>query len=1140
MSTATINRDDIAQSRGNMSETIHSGHFMVSDIHDRELKPGYDFSKARKDTYKDYNFVPSGNSNTAIDASLSKLFESLTIAFSGQVVSPKWKTFKGMKLAMSDKIRLNNAIWRAWHIQFQQHKNPVVCQFATPHTDHVHATTQCLNTLFYTACLATQGKQAVVLEGKYWKRTLDTVVLEYKRWRSFFKEKNSRDPFDNDLLELKNHVEYYAMKELEGGRQTAPVAQPAPSPMIIDNDDILNDFSDTLFSSLSNQPFMFPNPREIAHAGNADMIQPGLVQLQPNLDEDFMDTTFEPLQEFLEKVQNSASQAPPGTFVFMGNNSSFLQDITSNSQPLQLAGNSSNLGFQDPSLTQQMNVQDAFSQITAAPPQQQQQQVQQQEQVQQSISQPCSPVTSVPQHILTTPMSIPSSFISGSALSDHSSMGASPPTNLTATLAGNFHIQQLAAQLAGQQALQVNQQPSQASSLQLKPATFTVVTTQAQNLLPQTTMLPPQNKTTLQPGQILNQQSQQPQQVTLGNFTLGQQQQQQPQQQAPQGLSFGQQNQAITLLQQAIELAGQTQTFSHVQPQPQQNFSRPEKKPLVSELLAQTRTQKVSQQSQVTLQQPSQLTQPLTQTVPVSTSLQQQQQTLGVQTVLQTAQLPAVSVQQQPAVTLQQSGITAGLLQQPFQTALVTTSAVVLPTISKQTTTGSRILQGSSLSSGAKAKTTPPRLKQPMKIAPAPAPPSITTIPITRIPCITTTAANTSSAFLTQLLTTGTYPGQQNIPVALHTLPTAATPTAVVGTSGTTSTAVLLQPIKSEFSTGNTPCALTASNLSSTLSSGQQGLVISTGGNQLGDLSSGLLVAERTLTEASSTNQVNVKCSSSITNANTITTATPPSPSTVKGALLQETSPSIGTSTNIFSSTASPTPTSAITLDAELPDVKIDDDDDDDSRYTDTRRVSHISAEQKRRVNIKAGFDTLQSLIPALSQNPSQKVSKASMLQKAVEYTTKLKEQRARTVEEASVLKKEIEALNAAINNTQAQLPATGVPVTKQRFDQMSAMFDDYVRTRTSQNWKFWIFSIIIRPLFESYNGMVSTASMDELCRTVTAWVDQHCSLTALRPAVLASLRQLSTTTSILSDPSQVPEQAAQAVNKKMNTGGHQ
>lgn len=32
-------------------------------------------------------------------------------------MSPKWKNFKGLKLQWRDKIRLNNAIWRAWYMQ---------------------------------------------------------------------------------------------------------------------------------------------------------------------------------------------------------------------------------------------------------------------------------------------------------------------------------------------------------------------------------------------------------------------------------------------------------------------------------------------------------------------------------------------------------------------------------------------------------------------------------------------------------------------------------------------------------------------------------------------------------------------------------------------------------------------------------------------------------------------------------------------------------------------------------------------------------------------------------------------------------------------------------------------------------------
>lgn len=47
---------------------------------------------------------------------------------------------------------------------------------------------------------------------------------------------------------------------------------------------VLGDDWDLDFSQL-NQPYLFPNPKEMAQAGNADFIQPGLLQLQPSLEE---------------------------------------------------------------------------------------------------------------------------------------------------------------------------------------------------------------------------------------------------------------------------------------------------------------------------------------------------------------------------------------------------------------------------------------------------------------------------------------------------------------------------------------------------------------------------------------------------------------------------------------------------------------------------------------------------------------------------------------------------------------------------------------------------------------------------------------------------------------------------------------
>lgn len=45
-------------------------------------------------------------------------------------------------------------------------------------------------------------------------------------------------------------------------------------------------------------------------------------------------------------------------------------------------------------------------------------------------------------------------------------------------------------------------------------------------------------------------------------------------------------------------------------------------------------------------------------------------------------------------------------------------------------------------------------------------------------------------------------------------------------------------------------------------------------------------------------------------------------------------------------------------------------------------------------------------------------------------------------------------------SSCQQLLPATGVPVTRHQFDHMTDMFDEYVKSRTLQNWKFWIVSL--------------------------------------------------------------------------------
>ncbi|XP_034623619.1 MLX-interacting protein-like isoform X2 [Trachemys scripta elegans] len=204
-----------------------------------------------------------------------------------------------------------------------------------------------------------------------------------------------------------------------------------------------------------------------------------------------------------------------------------------------------------------------------------------------------------------------------------------------------------------------------------------------------------------------------------------------------------------------------------------------------------------------------------------------------------------------------------------------------------------------------------------------------------------------------------------------------------------------------------------------------------------------------------------------------------------------------------------------------------------------SQRAGFTSADHARRMNISCAFDTLASLVlPGLAQ-PSVKLSKATLLQRSVVYVGRLQQECRQVQETARRLRGEIEELSAAIGEFQRQLPPSGAPVTPPHLDHTAQLYDDYVRQRTLQNWRFWLFSVLIKPLFESYRGAVSTRSAKEFCQSVLGWLEQHCALAMLRPAISSSLLQLSKLTAILTQPSRLPEQALQAVCRPPHSKGH-
>ncbi|XP_026180504.1 max-like protein X [Mastacembelus armatus] len=169
--------------------------------------------------------------------------------------------------------------------------------------------------------------------------------------------------------------------------------------------------------------------------------------------------------------------------------------------------------------------------------------------------------------------------------------------------------------------------------------------------------------------------------------------------------------------------------------------------------------------------------------------------------------------------------------------------------------------------------------------------------------------------------------------------------------------------------------------------------------------------------------------------------------------------------------------------------------------YKDRRRQAHTQAEQKRRDAIKKGYDDLQSIVPTCQQQSefavgAQKISKATILQKTIDYIHFLHKEKKKQEEEVSVLRKEVMALKIMKTNYEHIVKAHHNN-PQQGEDQVS----DQV--------KFNIFQNIMDSLFQSFSNSVSVNSFQELSACVFSWIEEHCKPQALREFVVGVLRQL-------------------------------
>ncbi|GLG93942.1 hypothetical protein R5R35_005260 [Gryllus longicercus] len=179
------------------------------------------------------------------------------------------------------------------------------------------------------------------------------------------------------------------------------------------------------------------------------------------------------------------------------------------------------------------------------------------------------------------------------------------------------------------------------------------------------------------------------------------------------------------------------------------------------------------------------------------------------------------------------------------------------------------------------------------------------------------------------------------------------------------------------------------------------------------------------------------------------------------------------------------------------------DDEDSDNKgsaltsYKERRREAHTQAEQKRRDAIKKGYDSLQDLVPTCQQTDSSgyKLSKATVLQKSIEYIEFLQQQKKKQEEERNSLRKEVVALRIMQTNYEQ--------IVKAHQNQPGQ-----AEMRVSDETKFRVFQAIMDQLFQSFSN-VSVANFAELSGCIFSWLEEHCKPQTLHDVVLNVLQQL-------------------------------
>ena len=188
--------------------------------------------------------------------------------------------------------------------------------------------------------------------------------------------------------------------------------------------------------------------------------------------------------------------------------------------------------------------------------------------------------------------------------------------------------------------------------------------------------------------------------------------------------------------------------------------------------------------------------------------------------------------------------------------------------------------------------------------------------------------------------------------------------------------------------------------------------------------------------------------------------------------------------------------------------ITTDDEDSDShksaSTYKERRREAHTAAEQKRRDAIKQGYVKLQDLVPSCQHQDSvssYKLSKATILQRSIDYIEKLQGDQDESSKELTKLQNEAMALEI--------MKDTSEQMVKQYHDQSQSGRNS--AQVISDEDKIKVFLTICDQLFQSFDGQVTTDNFQSLSSSIFSWLEENCKPETLRHITASVMGELNT-----------------------------